>query len=215
MTATLYHAPLTCSLAARIAAAEGNVPLNIEYLNLRTKELENGGSLYDVNPLGQVSTLKLDNNEIITETSTTILWLQSQSKDPNFHISPSSPEFYQMARWVAFCATELHKQIFRVVFYPEATDEVKDRVRDLAPLRFEVLNKHLSDRPYLLGDNFTAADAYLTWFFVLSKNALLDPSTYEHLVAYQERTLNRPLIRELIESDRAKDKAMNQQIIPE
>ena len=214
MTATLYHAPLTCSLAARMAAAEGEVPLNIEYLSLRTKELEKGGSLYDINPLGQVSTLKLDNNEIITETSTTILWIQAQSKVKNFHCDPSSPEFFQMARWVAFCATELHKQIFRVVFYPEATDEVKDRVRDLAPLRFEVLNNHLSSRPYLLGDHFSAADAYLTWFFVLASNAKLDPSSYEHLNDYRERVLNRPLIRELIESDIVKDKALDQQIIP-
>jgi glutathione S-transferase len=214
MTSTLYHAPLTCSLAARIAAAEGNVPLNIEYLNLRTKELESGGSLYDINPLGQVSTLKLANSEIITETSTTLLWIQSQSTDPNFYVSPSNTMFYQLARWIAFCATELHKQIFRVVFYPEATDEVKDRVRGLAPLRFDVLNQHLSSKPYLLGEHFTAADAYLTWFFVLSKNAQLDASAYKHLADYQERTLNRPLIRDLIESDLAKDKEMDQQIIP-
>jgi glutathione S-transferase len=215
MTATLYHAPLTCSLAARIAAAEGDVPLNIEYLNLRTKELESGGSLYDINPLGQVSTLKLSNEQIITETSTTLLWIQSQSKSNNFRIDPLTPEFYQLARWIAFCATELHKQIFRVVFYPEATDEVKDRIRDLAPLRFDVLNQHLSSQPFLLGDNFTAADAYLTWFFVLSNNAQLDSSAYKHLVDYQQRTLNRPLIRKLIESDIAKDKAMDQNIIPD
>ena len=163
MTATLYHAPLTCSLAARMAAAEGDVPLNIEYLNLRTKELERGGSLYDVNPLGQVSVLERPNGPLLTETSTTLLWIQSQSKNENFKHDPSSESFFQLARWTAFCATELHKQIFRVVFYQEATDAVKDKVRDLAPLRFKVLNDHLADRPFLLGDHFSAADAYLTW----------------------------------------------------
>lgn len=215
MKNTLYHAPLTCSLAARIAAAEGNVPLNIEYLNLRTKELETGGSLYDVNPLGQVSVLKLDSGEIITETSTSLLWIQSQSTNADFRRDPTDSAFFQLARWIGFCATELHKQIFRVVFYPEATDEVKDRVRDLAPLRFDVLNKHLSDRPYLLGEHFSAADAYLAWFFVLSGNAQLDPSSYANLDSYRKRVLNRPHIRELIEADRLKDKEMNQRIIPE
>ena len=214
MTATLYHAPLTCSLAVRMAAAEGGVPLNIEYLNLRTKELESGGSLYDVNPLGQVSILKLPGGTTLTETSTALLWIQSQSGNPDFRRDPSSDSFFQLARWTAFCATELHKQIFRVVFYPEATDEVKDRVRDLAPLRFETLNNHLAERPFLLGDHFSAADAYLTWFFVLAGNARVDPSVYEHLNSYRERVLGRPLIRELIESDQAKDKAMDQQIIP-
>ena len=171
MSNTLIHAPLTCSLAARIAAAEGGVPLEISYVNLGTKELEAGGSLFDINPLGQVSTLCLANGELLTETSTVILWLQAQSQNPEFHIDPQDPAYFQMIRWLGFCATELHKQIFRVVFYPEATDEVKDRVRALAPQRFELLDNHLLDRQFLLGDTFSAADAYLTWFFVLAGNA--------------------------------------------
>ncbi|UTW58817.1 glutathione S-transferase C-terminal domain-containing protein [Kordiimonas sp. SCSIO 12603] len=214
MPATLYHAPLACSLAARFAAAEGGVPLDIEYLNLRTKELETGGSFLDINPLGQVSVLKPENSAIITETAATILWIQSQSENTSFRIDPSHPDYFQMIRWLGFCATELHKQIFRIVFYGEATDDVKDRIRGLAPQRFEFLDRHLADKPYLLGDHFTAADAYLTWFFVLSDRAQLDASGYKNLSAYSERTLSRPLIAELIMSDTAKDEAMNQQILP-
>ena len=82
-----------------------------------------------------------------------------------------------------------------MVFYPEATDEVKDKVRDLAPLRFELLDKHLATRPFLLGDKFTAADAYLTWFFVLAGNAKLDVSPYKNLNEYQQRVLARPLVK--------------------
>lgn len=210
MPATLYHAPLACSLAARFAAAEGGVALDLEYLNLRTKELLSGGSFYDVNPLGQVSVLKLESGELLTETATTILWIQSQSENNDFKIEANDPRYFQMVRWLGFCATELHKQIFRIVFYDEATEAVKDRIRELAPQRFAVLDHHLADKPYLLGENFTAADAYLSWFFVLSDNARLDASTYPNLQAYQERTLNRPLIKALIESDSIKRKEIYQ-----
>ena len=213
--ATLIHAPLTCSLASRIAAAEGGVSLNIDYVNLRTKNLECGGSLFDINPLGQVSVLKLNSGELLTETATVILWLQSQSKNPDFYIAPNDPNYFQLVRWLGFCATELHKQIFRVVFYPEATEAVKDKVRELAPQRFELLNQHLAQRPFLLGDKFTAADAYLSWFFVLASNAKLDASPYQHLNDYQQRVLSRPLIKSLIAEDIAKDKEMDQQIIPQ
>lgn len=200
------HAPLTCSLASRIAAAEGEVPLDIAYLNLKTKELEAGGSLFDINPLGQVSVLRLDSGEILTETSTVLIWIQSQSKNDAFRRDPADPAYFQMLRWIAFCATELHKQIFRVVFYPEATDPVKDRIRGLAPKRFEVLDTQLSDRPFLLGDRFSAADAYLTWFFVLAERAQVDPAGYGRLCDYRDRMLERPLIRDLIASDREKDR---------
>jgi glutathione S-transferase len=208
--ATLYHAPLACSLAARIAAAEAGVPLHLEYLNLRTKELLSGGSLYDVNPLGQVSVLRLENGELLTETATTILWIQSQSKNIDFKIEADDPRYFQMIRWLGFCATELHKQIFRIVFYDEATEAVKDRIRELAPQRFALLDHHLADKHYLLGESFTAADAYLSWFFVLSDNARLDASAYPNLQAYQERVLNRPLIKTLIESDSIKRKEIHQ-----
>ena len=176
--ATLYHAPLTCSLAARFAAAEGAVPLDIEYVDLQSKELETGGSFYDINPLGQVSVLQLDDGSKLTETSTVLLWLQSQSGNAAFHVDPEDPDYFQMLRWTAFCATELHKGLYRVVFYDEATDLVKDRVRDLAPLRFTVLDNQLAKHPFLCGERFTAADAYLSWFFVLSEKAQLDHSTY-------------------------------------
>lgn len=212
--ALLYHAPLTCSLAARFAAAEGGVPLEISYLNLRTKELESGGSLYDVNPLGQVSVLRLEDRSLLTETSTVLLWIQSQSGNPGFRVDPEDPDYFQLLRWLAFCATELHKGLFRVLFYQEATDEVKERVRGLAPLRFELLEKHLTDREYLLGDRFTAADAYLAWFFVLSGKARLAHSLYPSLEAYRMRVLSRPALRELIEQDRIRDRNMGQGILP-
>jgi glutathione S-transferase len=198
-----------------MAAAEGGVPLNIDYVNLRTKEMEKGGLLTDINPLGQVSVLQLDSGEMITETSTVILWIQSQSKNPHFHIAPGSPKYFQLVRWLAFCATELHKQIFRIVFYPEATEEVKNKIRCLAPERLSLLNEHLANKPYLLGDTFSAADAYLSWFFVLAGNAKLNTSTYEHLDEYQRRVFARPLIKSLIDDDRVKDQEMDQQIIPE
>lgn len=204
MTAILYHAPLACSLAARIAAGEADVPLDIAWLNLQTKEVEAGGSLYDVNPLGQVSVLKLANGELLTETAITILWIQSQSENSAFRIAPDDPLYFQMVRWLGFCATELHKQIFRVVFYNEATEAVKDRVRDLAPKRFELLDRHFADKPFLLGERFTAPDAYLTWFFVLSDAARLDVADYPNLRDYQERVLNRPVAKRMIDIDRAK-----------
>jgi glutathione S-transferase len=132
------------------------------------------------------------------------LWIQSQSSNAAFRRSPDSAAYFQLVRWLGFCATELHKQIFRVVFYPEADDGTKDRVRALAPQRFALLDVHLADRAYLLGDAFSAADAYLAWFFVLSDHAVDAPSDLVNLDAYRERVMARPLVRAMIEDDRQK-----------
>jgi len=100
------------------------------------------------------------------------------------------------------------------VFYPEATDPVKERIRQLAPQRFKLLDQHLSQQSFLLGEQFSAADAYLSWFFVLADHAQLDHSDYPALNRYREQVLARPAIAELVSSDWKKDAELNQQIIP-
>ena len=198
---TLLHTPFACSMAVRFAAAEGEVPLAIQQVDLRTKNIVSGGTLYDTNALGQVSTLILEDGEILTENTAILMWVQSQSTKESFRRLPTDPHYFQLIRWIAFVSTELHKQLLRVVFYPEATDEVKDRIRGLAPARFALLDQQLSDSPFLLGENFSAADAYLSWFLVLASRARLDVSPYTKLAEYQTRTHARPAIKALIQED--------------
>ena len=208
MPATLLHAPLACSLAARFAAAEGGVEIDLRIANMATKDLTGGGSLYDANPLGQVSVLQLPNGEVLTETSVVLAWLQAQSANDEFRVDSTASSYFQLLRWLGFCATELHKQIFRVVFYPEATDAVKDKVRALAPQRFKLLDARLERHDYLLGERFSAADCYLGWFFVLADRAQVEPSDFPNLQRYRDRVLARPKIAALIADDREKQKAL-------
>lgn len=202
LPALLYHCPFNCSLAVRFAAAEGDVPLDVDLVDFATKALASGGSLLDVNPLGQVSTLRLETGEVLTETSACLLWVQSQSQT-DLRVVASSADYFQLLRWVSFTATELHKQILRVVFYPEATDPVKDNFRALAPERFALLNAHLTEREFLVGNHFTAADAYLVWFLVLSARAQVPVAGYPHLEAYFAKQVTRPKIAALIAEDQA------------
>ncbi|MBO9401799.1 glutathione binding-like protein [Shimia sp. R9_3] len=202
MPALLYHCPFNCSLAVRFAATEGGVPLDIELVDFASKTLASGGSLLDVNPLGQVSTLRLETGELLTETTACLLWVQSQAQI-NMRIPADNTDYFQLVRWVSFTATELHKQILRVVFYPEATDPVKDNFRALAPDRLAFLNAHLSTRDFLVGNRFTVADAYLVWFLVLSARAQVPIAGYPHLEAYFARQVARPKIAALIAEDEA------------
>ncbi|WP_422050128.1 glutathione S-transferase family protein [Shimia sp.] len=202
MPALLYHCPFNCSLAVRFAAAEGEVPLDIDLVDFATKALASGGSLLDVNPLGQVSTLRLETGELLTETTACLLWVQSQAQT-DMRVPADNPEYFQLVRWVSFTATELHKQILRVVFYPEATDQVKDNFRALAPDRLALLNAHLSTHDFLVGNRFTVADAYLVWFLVLSERAQVPIAGYPYLEAFFARQVARPKIAALIAEDEA------------
>jgi len=190
----LFHTPGACSQAVLIAAQEGAVELAVKTVNLRDKTLSGGGSLFDVNPLGQVSTLQLPGGELLTETSAILMWVQTQSGVSGFHRTPNDPDYFQIMRWTNFTATEIHKALFRVVFYDEATEAVKDNFRALMPARFKLLDEHLTGREYLAGSHFSAADAYLTWALNLAPKADVSQNGYTHLQAYFKRMLTRPAV---------------------
>jgi len=200
-TSLLYHRPLNCSLAVLIGAAEAGVELKTDLVvDTETKALASGGSLLDTNPLGQVATMCLANGEVLTETSACLFWVQSQATVP-FRVLEDDPRHFQMVRWLGFVATELHKQVLRIVYYPEASDDVKDNFRALVPKRLAMLDSHLENNNFLLGEEFTAPDAYLTWFFLHAETAKVMYPGYTNLEAYITRTMNRPKVAEVISKD--------------
>ena len=195
---------MACSLASRIAAAEAGVPIATAHVDLSSKLLDDGSSFLEINPLGQVSVLRLTDGTLLTETSAVLVWLQTHAQTKSFRIPADSAGYFQMLRWLGFCATELHKQLFRIVFYPEATNEVKGRIRELVPARLKLLDAHLAQQSFLVGDHFSAADAYLIWALLLMPRAQVNVSGYPALHDYQQRLAERALVAQMLEADEAR-----------
>ena len=63
----LYYSPGACSLAARITLHELDIETDFERVDLQTKVTEAGHDFRDVNPLGYVPALELDDGSIVTE----------------------------------------------------------------------------------------------------------------------------------------------------
>ncbi|WP_379552467.1 hypothetical protein [Qipengyuania sp. DGS5-3] len=152
--ATLYHYPMACSTAVRIAAAEAKIDLRIELVDVYSKDLHTGGSFFAINPLGQVPTLVLPSGEMVTENVAVMYWIENQR---GVQVS------VQTVRWLAFCAAELHKAII----WPLARGEPDERTRKTLLDRFTIvsahLNAHLDDRRFIATDRWSVADAYLLW----------------------------------------------------
>jgi len=146
----LYYAPMACSLAARITAAEAGHALEFRRIDLATKAVAGGGDLHAVNPMGQVPTLVLDDGRVLTEAIAVMLYLWGRS-DP------------QVVRWLAFVATELHKRVCLPIFAYDSPPAIRDWGRAGAARPLGYLDAHLADRACLTGDEFTPADAYAVW----------------------------------------------------
>ena len=105
-----------------------------------------------------------------------------------------SIERYRVMEWLTFVNSEVHKQ-YSPLFYPTTPDATKEQIRTKLAGRFEYLAKVLQSQPYLTGNAFTVADAYLFTILNWSHGLKVDLTPYPALVAYQERVRARPSVQ--------------------
>jgi len=145
----------------------------------------------------------LPDGTLLIENTAILMWVQTQSQNPDFHRAPDSPDYFQILRWTSFVSSEIHKGLFRVVFYDEATDDCKERFLETGMKRLAVLNDHLSDQEFLVGNHFSAADAYLSWALNLAPRAGINFDKLIHLCRYRDDMLSRPAIAKVLAADQA------------
>jgi glutathione S-transferase len=95
----------------------------------------------------------------------------------------------------------MHKGGFSPVFYKGIPEEGKDVFRTRLKARFAHLNEHLGSNDYLMGRNYSIADAY---FFVVSNWASwvnFDLSPYANVASYRERIGKRAAVRSALEAE--------------
>ncbi|HLX16036.1 MAG TPA: glutathione transferase GstA, partial [Bradyrhizobium sp.] len=161
------------------------------------KKLENGDDYLKVNPKGQVPALALDSGELVTEGPVIVQMLADKAPAKNLAPPRDSAERYKLQEWLNYITAELHRNI-GPLFSPALSDDAKAFFKDRATGKFKYLDGQLAGRDYLMGKQFTVADAYL--FVMLSWADLMkfDLSGLSNLMAYKGRGAARPKVREAL-----------------
>src|SRR5262249_44030457 len=63
--------------------------------------------------------------------------------------------------WLNFCSSEMHKGGFSPLFYKGVPEEGKKVFRARLVARFNYLDEHLKSNEYLMGRDYSVADAHL------------------------------------------------------
>ena len=190
----LYYSPGACSLSPHIVLREAGFDITLEKVNLRTKEMESGGDFLAINPKGYVPALELDGGEILTEGPAIIQYVADLVPEKKLVPPAGTLARARVQEWLNFIGTELHKS-FSPLFNPATSDDAKAAARALIDRRLAFAASVLDAQPYLTGDSFTVADAYL--FTVLSWTGYVkvDITPWPSLGAYFERIKARPAVQ--------------------
>lgn len=138
--------------------------------------------------------LRLDNGETLTEVAAILQYLADRKPELDLAPTPGTMERYRLMEWLNFVSSEVHKS-FGPLLNPKISADRKANQPDALDRRFDYLAETLDGKPYLMGDKFTVADAYL--FAVLSWSDFLgiDLGKWPELKDYLARVASRPLVK--------------------
>ena len=189
----LYYFPHACSLAPHIVLRELALPFELVRVDNQAKTTANGKDFLQINPKGYVAALQLDNGEVLTEASAILQYLADLK--PAAGLAPANGSWarVRLQEWLNFIATEIHGGL-AVFFNAAIQGEVRAMFQASLFKRLAVLEQTLGGQDYLLGAQYSVADAYL--FVVLRWAAFhdIDLGEWPALAAFQQRIGQRPAV---------------------
>jgi glutathione S-transferase len=190
----LYYAPGACSLAPHIVLRELGLPHTAVEVNLKEGKAEDGNDYRRINPKGYLPTLVLHDGERLTEVAVLLQYLADRVPSAGLAPASGTMERYRLQEWLNFISAEIHKA-YGPLWAATTPEQEKQRARARLAGRFDWLAEQLAVNPYLMGERFTVADAYL--FTVLSWGQWtgIDIAKWPELQAYAARIAARPAVR--------------------
>ena len=191
----LYYLTGACSLASYICLIKAGQKFEAYSVDRATKKTADGKDFASFNPKGYVPALVLDDGQVLTENVAVLSYIANLDASRRLAPAPGTLGFYRVLEWLAYVNSEVHKTM-GPMFRPTTTDEQKAAARELLATRHAFIENALGDKPFLTGDNFTVADAYLYVTLSWRERVGVDISRFPKLTAFFERVRARPSVRQ-------------------
>jgi len=196
----LFYSPGACSLSPHIVLREAGLPFEPVLASTKTHKLQDGTDYYTINPKGYVPLLELDDGQRLTEGPAIVQYLADRVPEKKLAPANGTMARYRLQEWLNFITSELHKGIGGM-FNPAMPEEAKALMRARATDRLKWVDNQLAGKPYLMGDDFSVADAYLFTVARWSKMVGIDISGMTELTAYLERVAARPAVQAAMKAE--------------
>ena len=131
--------------------------------------------------------------DFVSEVAVILQYIADHVPEKNLAPANGTIARVRLQETLNFIATEIHKGS-GLFFNPHASDEIKTFYRQKLRNLYAIIDKQLAATGYLIGDQFTVADAYLFVMLNLAKFIQLDLSGLDALAAFMARMQERPSV---------------------
>ena len=189
----LYYSAGACSLSPHIVVHESGLACEAISAPTKTHKLPDGTDYYTINPLGYVPLLELNDGRRLHEGPAIVQYLADLVPEKKLAPANGTYERYKLQEWLTFIGTELHTG-FSPLFNPATPAEYRATCADRLTSRLTWVDKELAGKDYLMGAQFSVADAYLFTVTNWAAPVKLDISGFATLLAYRARVAARPAV---------------------
>jgi glutathione S-transferase len=194
----LYYSPGAGALASHITIRELNLDVDVIGVDVqKTHQTETGEDYYAINPKGYVPFLTIDDDSSLSEGAAILQYLADQ--DPEGRMIPpvGTLERYRVQEWLTFVGTEPQRILGSFFIDGHLTDAGLEFGKSKLHQRLAIMDNRLADNEYLLGAEYSVADAYafaiLNWIPAFGLEINL--SEYRNLTPYLDKIRNRDAVQ--------------------
>ena len=175
-----------CSLASYISLNEAGIKFEAVEVDHKTRKTPDGEDLNAINSKGYVPALRLDNGKILTENVAVLSYIGELNPDAGLAPPAGTFERFRLLELLAYIGSEVHKN-FGPLFDPKGSEDVKRFARGNLNKRLAWMEQALGSKPFLMGTQFSVADAYLYVVLSWTTRVGIDLAQWPALKAHNER----------------------------
>lgn len=194
----LYMHSAACSLSPHIVCRELGLDVELVHIDRISLRTSDGRDFREINGNGYVPLLELGDGTRITEGPAIVQYLADLKPEAGLVPPAGTLERVRLQSWLNFITSELHKPM-AMQMYPEYAAS-RDALRAHATKRFNWLSAQLT-APYLMGAQYSIADAYLFVCLNWTQFQKFDLSPWPKLTDLMRRVAARPAVQQALAAE--------------
>ena len=196
----LYYSPGACSLSPHIVLREAGVKFDLVKAALQTHTLADGSDYYQITAKGQVPLLELDDGARLSEGPVILQYIADHAPGTGLVPAAGTTERYRVQEWLNFITSELHKG-FSPLFNGKMPQDAKEIFAARLKDKYAFVDARLEGKDYLMGAQFSIADAYLFTVTNWAAGVGVDLTGFKNLQAFSARMKARPAVQEAMKAE--------------
>lgn len=195
----LYYSPGSCALASRIALEDAGADHEIIRVNLADGE-QRRTEFLSLNPKGRVPALVTDRG-VLTETTAILAYVAQTFPEANLAPLDDPYEFARLQAFNAYLSSTVHvnhahgRRGARWANEQSSFDDMRSKVPETMAASMRLIELDYFEGPWVMGEQYTVADAYLFTMEGWLKGDGVDIADYPMLDDHYQRMLARESVQ--------------------